>query len=457
MLHVASVILAAGKGTRMKSRLPKVLHKLCGKPMLAHVIWAACEAGIQKNIVVIGYEADMVRETIDSEIEWVYQSEQLGTGHAVMQAEPLLAGFSGSILILCGDTPLINATTLTQLVETHVKSQNAVTVLTAIIDDPTGYGRIVRGKNGKVREIVEQKDASPNQLKINEINTGIYCFTGQKLFTGLKKITPANAQGEYYLTDVLSVLKKNRELIGTMRVMDPLETMGINNRIQLAEAEKLLRKRILEKLMINGVTVIDPKNTYIDADTVIGQDSVIFPGTIIEGKCRLGENCQIGPYTHLKDVETGNAVRAKNSVIIESTIGNNVTVGPFAYIRPGTVLDDEVKVGDFVEIKKSVISKGSKVPHLSYIGDAEIGEKVNVGAGTITCNYDGSKKWKTVIGNNAFIGSNTNLIAPVEVGRDSLIGAGSTITRNVPDGALSVERSKQAIYPGWAARKNKKK
>lgn len=458
MTQIASVILAAGKGTRMKSHMPKVLHNVCGKPMLEYVIMAAQEAGGGRNVVVIGHEAEMVRESIGSTVEWAYQAEQLGTGHAVMQAENLLVDFDGSILILCGDTPLITAATLTRLISSHRESGRAATVLTAIMEDPGGYGRIVRDpKTDSVLEIVEHKDASSEQLEIKEINTGMYCFEGKRLFAVLTKITPANAQGEYYLTDVLAVLRTEGEQVGVVTVDDPQECMGINDRIQLAEAEKALRLRVMHRLMMDGVTILDPGTTYIDFEVTVGPDSVIYPGTIIEGRCRLGENCLIGPYTRLKDTETGNNVTVHSSIILESSVGNNVTVGPFAYIRPGTVLSDETKVGDFVEIKKSVIGRGSKVPHLSYVGDAVIGEKVNIGAGTITCNYDGTRKYGTVIGSNAFIGSNTNLVAPIEVGESAVVGAGSTLTKDVPDGALCVERSKQVTYPGWAARKNKKK
>lgn len=453
---IASIILAAGKGTRMKSRLPKVLHKVCGTPMLSQVIRAAVEAGVNRNVVVIGHEAEMVKQSIDNEVEWAYQMEQLGTGHAVMQAEKLLSNFDGRVLVLCGDTPLITSKAIADLIRTHENSGSAATVMTALMDDPTGYGRIIRDNTGQVQEIVEHKDSTVKQLKINEINTGIYCFEGQQLFDSLRKISPANAQGEYYLTDVLAIIRKSGELITASQVKDPMETMGINNRIQLAEAEKIMRCRILDQMMLSGVTVIDPQNTYIDREVVIGPDSVIYPGTFIEGSCRLGENCQIGPYSRLTDVKTGDSVIIQNSIILESIIGDNVIVGPYAYIRPGTVLGDNVKIGDFVEIKKSEIGNGSKVPHLSYIGDAIIGEKVNIGAGTITCNYDGAKKWKTTVGNGAFIGSNTNLVAPVEVGNGAIIGAGSTVTKNVPDEALCVERSKQTIYPEWVTRKNNK-
>lgn len=457
MAKVASIILAAGKGTRMKSQLPKVLHRVCGKPMLAHVIRAANDAEVNRNVVVIGHEADQVKETIGSDVQWVYQMEQLGTGHAVLQAETSLADFDGSILVLCGDTPLITSGTVKEIIRSHLSSGNAATVLTARMEDPSGYGRVIRDKKGQVLEIIEHKDAMPEQLKIKEVNTGIYCFQGQKLFASLKKITPSNAQGEYYLTDVLTVMRKNDERIGAVQVNDPLETMGINNRIQLAEAEKILRWRVLNQLMEDGVTIIDPQNTYIDQEAVIGSDSIIYPGTIVEGKCRLGEKCLIGPYARLKDVEGGDGVIVQNSIVLESSIGDGVTIGPFAYIRPGTVLSNGVKVGDFVEIKKTFIGKGSKVPHLSYIGDAEIGERVNIGAGTITCNYDGITKSKTVIGNDVFVGSNTNFVAPVKIGDNATIGAGSTITKNVPDGALGLERSKQVIYDKWVTRKNKKK
>jgi len=425
--------------------------------MLSYVIQAAGEAGVNRNIVIVGHEAETVRQTIGTGAEWATQPEQLGTGHAVMQAERLLSGFTGSVLVLCGDTPLITAETLALLMKSHLESGNAATVLTAVIDDPSGYGRIVRDDRGQVSKIVEHKDASADQLSIREINTGIYCFAGDKLFDSLKKINPANAQGEYYLTDVLAELANHGEQAGAVQAPDPAETMGINDRVQLAEAEKAVRRRTLDRFMREGVTIIDPQNTYIDSEVIIGPDSVVFPGTIIEGGCRLGDNCRIGPYSHLTSVEAGDGVAVQNSVIVESTIGNNVTVGPFSYIRPGTVLEDGVKVGDFVEIKKSIIGAGSKVPHLSYVGDAQVGERVNIGAGTITCNYDGVNKWQTVIGDDAFIGSNTNLVAPVKVGSNTVIGAGSTITKDVPDGALAVERAKQEIYPDRVARKNQKK
>lgn len=453
MNRLASIILAAGKGTRMKSRYPKVLHKVCGQPMVRHVTDAARDAGVEYNIVVIGHGAEAVKEVLAGQADFVVQAEQLGTGHAVMQAEEKLLEFSGDILVLCGDTPLVTSGTLCRLVAYHRDQGSAATVLTAELADPGAYGRIIRDENNQVARIVEQKDASAEELAVREINTGMYCFRASKLFRALKKITPANAQGEYYLTDVLEIFRSAGEQVAGIMVEDSSEIMGINNRLQLAEAEQAMRRRVLERLMLEGVTIKHPDSTYIDARAEIGPDTVIYPYTSIEGNCRIGENCRVGPGTRLVASEIGDEVTVQNSIILESTVGSGSVIGPFAYIRPETVLAEGVKVGDFVEIKKSVIGKGSKVPHLSYVGDSLVGEKVNIGAGTITCNYDGRKKSRTVIGDGAFIGSNTNLVAPVEIGAEAVTAAGSTITKRVPDGALAVERSKQVNLEGWAARK----
>jgi bifunctional UDP-N-acetylglucosamine pyrophosphorylase/glucosamine-1-phosphate N-acetyltransferase len=452
--RLASIILAAGKGTRMKSRYPKVLHKVCGQPMVRHVTDAARGAGVEYNIVVIGHGAEAVKEALAGQAEFVVQAEQLGTGHAVMQAEEKLLDFTGDILVLCGDTPLITSGTLSRLLTYHRDQGSAATVLTAELTDPGAYGRIIRDENNQVARIVEQKDASAEELAVREINTGMYCFNAPGLFAALKKITPANAQGEYYLTDVLEIFRSAGEKVAGIVVEDSSEIMGINNRLQLAEAEQAMRRRVLERFMLEGVTIKHPDSTYIDPRAEIGPDTVIYPYTSIEGNCRIGENCRIGPGTRLVAAEIGDEVTVQNSIILESTVGSGSAIGPFAYIRPETMLAEGVKVGDFVEIKKSVIGKGSKVPHLSYVGDSLVGEKVNIGAGTITCNYDGRKKSRTVIGDGAFIGSNTNLVAPVEIGADAVTAAGSTITKRVPDGALAVERSKQINLEGWAARKN---
>lgn len=456
MNRLASIILAAGKGTRMKSRYPKVLHKVCGLPMVKHVVDAARGAGVEHNIVVIGHGADAVREALAEQADFVVQAEQLGTGHAVIQAEEKLKDYSGDVLVLCGDTPLITALTLSQLVEYHREQGSAVTVLTAELADPGAYGRIIRDEKNEVARIVEQKDASPEELAVCEINTGMYCFNAPRLFAALKKITPANAQGEYYLTDVLEIFRANGEKVTGKIVAENNEIMGINNRIQLSEAEQIMRRRVLEYWMMEGVTVKHPDSTYIDTRAQIGPDTIIYPYTSIEGASRIGENCRIGPGSRLVAAELDDEVTVQNSIILQSAIGKGATIGPFAYIRPETVLAEGVKVGDFVEIKKSVIGKGSKVPHLSYVGDSQLGEKVNIGAGTITCNYDGLKKSRTIIGDGAFIGSNTNLVAPVEVGSNATTAAGSTITKSVPAGALAVERAKQVNLEGWAEGKKKK-
>lgn len=456
MNRLASIILAAGKGTRMKSRYPKVLHKVCGQPMVRHVVDAAREAGVDFNIVVIGHGAGSVKEALAGQADFVVQSEQLGTGHAVMQAEEKLKDFVGDILVLCGDTPLVTARTLKQLVDYHREQGGAATVLTAELADPGAYGRIIRDEENRVSRIVEQKDASPEERAVREINTGMYCFYAPKLFAALKKITPANAQGEYYLTDVLEIFRAGGEKVTGILVEDSCEIIGINNRLQLSEAEQVMRRRILERWMLDGVTIKQPDSTYIDSRAEIGADTIIYPYTSIEGACRIGENCRVGPGTRLIAAELGDEVIIQNSIIMQSTAGEGCVIGPYAYIRPETVLAEGVKIGDFVEVKKSVIGKGSKVPHLSYVGDSLVGEKVNIGAGTITCNYDGQKKSRTVIGDGAFIGSNTNLVAPVEVGVDAITAAGSTITKSVPDGALAVERAKQVNHEGWATRKKKK-
>ncbi|ADG81024.1 UDP-N-acetylglucosamine pyrophosphorylase [Thermincola potens JR] len=453
MLDVAAIILAAGKGTRMKSDLPKVLHKAAGEPMICHVLHAVSKAGIEKTVVIIGHGAEQVKELLGGQVEFALQAEQLGTGHAVMQTEEVLGSWSGDVLVLCGDTPLITSGTLKRLVTGHKTAGNTATVLTAILEDPSGYGRIIRGKSGDVEKIVEQKDASPEELRVKEINTGFYCFKARELYQALREITPVNAQGEYYLTDVLEIMKKKNLKVGAVTAEDSEEILGINNRSQLAQAEKVLRQRVAERHMLAGVTIIDPEATYIDSGVVIGTDTVIYPGSILEGDTQIGAGCIIGPNTRIVNSVLADNVNVQYSVILNAKVGAHTSIGPFAYLRPGTVLRENVKVGDFVEIKNSNIGAGSKVPHLSYVGDADVGEKVNIGAGTITCNYDGYKKSRTIIEDGAFIGSNTNLVAPVRVGKHAFTAAGSTITKDVPSEALSVERAKQVNYPNWASRK----
>lgn len=453
MQETVAVILAAGKGTRMKSALPKVLHAVGGQSMLRHVMTAAEQAGAKRTIVVVGFGGDQVQAEIGAAAEYVLQAEQLGTGHAMMQAQPALAGYTGTVLLLCGDTPLLTGNTLQQLVAAHQQSGAAATVLTAMPADATGYGRILRDKSGQVLGIVEQKDATPEQKQIGEINTGIYCFEAAPLFAALAGLTCNNAQQEYYLTDVLAILAQAGQRVGAVEVADFQETLGINSRLQLAEAEKILRQRKLLELMDSGVTVMDPASTFVDASVSIGEDTVLYPFTWLEGKTTIGRDCRIGPNSRIADSQLGDAVTLHFSYAHECKIADGVTVGPYVHLRPDAELAAGVKVGNFVEVKNSRVGVGSKLPHLSYIGDADIGSGVNIGCGTITVNYDGKKKHRTVVGDTAFVGCNSNLVAPVSVGAGSYIAAGSTITKDVPDGALGVGRARQANIAGWVEKK----
>lgn len=452
-MDLAAVILAAGKGTRMKSALPKVLHQVCGRPMLDHVINAVTKAGATKTVVIAGFGAQQVTDFVGGRATVVLQEEQLGTAHALLQAEDELTNFPGDLLVVCGDTPLLRYQTLADLAHYHRETGAAATLLTAEMENPTGYGRVIRAQGGSVDRIVEQKDATPEELKVKEINTGVYCFKVAGLFAALKEITPANAQGEYYLTDIIQILNRKNLTVQAVTLTDAREVQGINDRKQLSEAEKVLRQRVTEELMAQGVTILDPANTYIDEGVKIGQDSIILPFTFLQGETEIGSQCTIGPGCKIKNSTIGNGTEIQYSVVLDSTIGNHTSVGPYAYVRPGTVVGDQVKIGDFVEIKKSVIGNGSKIPHLSYVGDATIGKKVNVGAGTITCNYDGKNKYQTTLEDGAFIGSNTNLVAPVKVGEGAVIAAGSTITKDVPAGALGVARERQTNLADWARKR----
>ncbi|MHB8157228.1 MAG: bifunctional UDP-N-acetylglucosamine diphosphorylase/glucosamine-1-phosphate N-acetyltransferase GlmU [Desulfocucumaceae bacterium] len=452
-MTLSTVILAAGKGTRMKSHLPKVLHEICGAPLICHVLKAAQEAGSDRIVVVAGFGGDQVAGEIEGRGEVVFQQEQLGTAHALHQAAGPLEGFAGDILVLCGDTPLISSESLTRLVAAHRESSASATVLTAFLDSPAGYGRVIRSADGKVVRIVEQKDASPEELAVNEINTGIYCFSSEGLFGSLAQLKPDNAQGEYYLPDLIGLYVTQGKVVTAVSGADPVEIMGVNDRCQLALASQAMSRSINNRLMMSGVTLIDPSSVYIDEGVKIGRDTVVYPGTMIHGNTIIGEGCTIGPFTQIFSARIQANVTVRQSVIEDSDIGSDCLIGPYSYIRPGCVLKGQVKVGDFVELKKVEVGRGSKVPHLSYLGDASIGEKVNIGAGTITCNYDGEKKWLTVIGDNAFIGSNTNLVAPVKVGSGAVIGAGSTITKDVPDDALGVARDAQKNIPNWSRKK----
>lgn len=450
MSDLIAVILAAGKGTRMRSKYPKVLHKVGGKEMLQHVIDAATEAGADDKVVIVGHEAELVEAMVAGQGKIALQAEQLGTGHAVMQTKEALAGFTGTALILCGDTPLLDGAELKKFCEAHKASGAAATVLTAIMDDPTGYGRILRDSKGNVQGIVEQKDATAEQEAIKEINTGIYCMECPQMFDILATLTCDNAQGEYYLTDVLEKLNQAGQKVGGVATADSDMVMGINSRKQLSVAEGVMRQRILDKLMDAGVTIMDPASTFIEKSVKIGSDTIIYPYTWLEGSTEIGEDCEIGPNVRLTDVKVGNECHLQFLYGHECEVKNGVTAGPYVHLRPDTVISDKVKIGNFVEVKNSNIGAGTKLPHLTYIGDSDIGCGVNMGCGCITVNYDGKKKHRTVVGDNAFVGCNTNLVAPVTVGPDSYIGAGSTITKEVPQDALGIGRAKQKNIEGWA-------
>ncbi|KWW12456.1 MULTISPECIES: bifunctional UDP-N-acetylglucosamine diphosphorylase/glucosamine-1-phosphate N-acetyltransferase GlmU [Peribacillus] len=438
-----AIILAAGQGTRMKSKLYKVLHPVCGKPMVQHVIDHVNQLQIEDIVTVIGHGAEKVQDQLGDSCKYALQDQQLGTAHAVMQAESVLSGKSGTTLVICGDTPLIKAETMEELIALHERSQAKATILTAYADNPTGYGRVLRGEGGLVEKIVEHKDASDEERYVKEINTGTYCFDNQALFSALKKVSNENVQGEYYLPDVIEILKQEGETVTAFQSSDFEETLGVNDRVALSQAEQILRKRINESHMRNGVTIIDPLTTFIEANVQIGQDTVINPGSCIKGNSVIGQDCLIGPNTEISDCEIGDGTEIFQSVVHESRIGSAVKIGPFAHVRPHSDIHDSVKIGNFVEIKKAVFGNGSKASHLSYIGDAEVGENVNIGCGSITVNYDGKNKHLTKIEDNVFIGCNSNLVAPVTIGEGAYVAAGSTITQDVPQEALSVARARQ--------------
>ena len=451
-----AVVLAAGLGTRMKSKLPKVLHELVGVPMICHVINTLSEANINKIIVVVGHRGELVEKAIGQNCTIVCQQEQLGTGHALLQALPALSGCrEGDCLVVCGDTPLLKAHTLLELREKHRGAGASATVLTAILPDPEGYGRIIKGPDG-IQKIVEERDASAQEKMIREINTGTYCFNIESLKQELNALTPANSQGEYYLTDIIKNLAAKKQKIEAVLINDPAEALGINNRLQMAQAEAVLRHNLLEKHMLGGVTVIDPNHTYVEAGVKIGKDTILYPGTFLAGTTSIGEDCLIGPDTRIVDSRIADGVEIKYSYLTGARVADGCTIGPYSFLRPGSVLAAGVKVGGYVEVKNTSVGEGSKIPHLSYIGDSTIGQKVNVGAGTITCNYDGVAKHHTQIGDGAFIGSNTNLVAPISVGAGAYIGAGSTVTKDIPDGALAVERGKQRTIGNWQQSRNVK-
>ena len=450
-MGATALVLAAGEGTRMKSELPKVAHRILGVPLVTYVVNAAAEAGCDRIIAVTGHRAEVVEELL-ADAEFVRQDRQLGTGHAVMCARDALPA-SGSLLVLSGDTPLVRAGTLAALIGTRERAGAAVALLTANLEDPTGYGRIVRDGSGAVSAIVEQKDCTPEQASIREVNTGTYCFDVAALLAHLDRLDTDNAQGEFYLTDIIELFEQEGLGVVALPVEDSLETLGVNSRVQLAEAARVLQQRINTAHMLAGVTMTDPALVWIGPDVEIGQDTEVLPMTFLMGRTRIGFGVTLGPDTRVTDSVVSDGAVVDSSVLVGAEVGPGATVGPVAYLRPGTVLGPGAKAGTCVEIKNSSVGPGSKVPHLSYIGDATIGEGVNVGAGTITCNYDGFRKHVTVIEDGAFIGSDTMLVAPVRVGAGAVTAAASAISRDVGPGALAIERSEQREIEGWSARR----
>lgn len=416
MQDIIAIVMGAGKGKRMKSNKSKLVHKIYGKELIRRAVDTAQKADIKEIITVVGYKKEQVQEVLKDEVKYAVQEEMLGTGHAVMQAIGYLENKKGKVLVLNGDVPLLRPETLNKIIEKSIENKEYATLLTAVYDNPKGYGRIVRDEGGNIKAIIEEKDATEEQKEIKEINAGVYCFDIEELLKALKEITPNNAQGEYYLTDVIKIMNDKGLKTGAVIVEDNTEILGVNDRIQLEMLTRVLKLRINYEHMQNGVTIEDTATTYIYDDVKIGKDTVIHPNTTIKSGVTIGENCEIGPN---------------------------------AYIREGCNLADKVKIGSFVEVKKAIVGEGSKIPHLSYMGDCEIGEKCNVGCGTITCNYDGFNKSKTIIGNNSFIGSNTNLVAPVKLGDNTFVAAGSTITDDVPNDSLAIARERQVNKEGW--------
>jgi len=459
MIDTAVIIMAAGKGKRMKSNLPKVLHNLAGKPILNYVLDMVDQLEVKRKILIVGYKNDKIRELIGDKIEYVEQKEQLGTAHAVLQTKKLLSDFKGDVLILSGDVPFLTIKTLKKLLKYHQTNNFCCTLISTILKSPKakGYGRIIRDKKGEIKGIIEEVDLSADRKKITEVNSGIYCFNKDKLFRALEKITPDNKQGEYYLTDTVEILLKEGLTVGNIIVKNYSEILGINSRLDLTDASRKVYQKTLQDLMLQGVTIVDPNSTFIEQGVKIGQDTIIYPFTIIEKDTKIENSCLVGPYSHLINADIGKGVRVWASIIESSTVKEGANIGPYAHLRPETVVEKGAKIGNFVELKKTVMGEGSKASHLSYLGDATIGKKVNIGAGTITCNYDGEKKHKTVIEDGVFIGSNNSLVAPVKLGKDSYTGAGSTITEDVPAGNLAIARSRQKNISGWRKKKKEDK
>lgn len=444
-----AIVLAAGQGTRMKSKLYKVLHRICGKAMVDHVLTELEKDQIDEIVTIVGHGADKVEETLKKRTHYALQAEQLGTGHAVLQAEDLLGDKAGMTLITCGDTPLFTAKTFENLFEQHAKSNNSATVLTAKTVEPFGYGRVIRDQHGDVEKIVEQKDATPEEALVNEINTGVYCFDNKELFKALHKVTNDNAQGEYYLPDVIEILKSEGKQVGAYCMDEFEESMGVNDRVALAKATKVMQRRINELHMKNGVTIIDPDTTYIDVEVKIGSDTIIEPGVSLKGQTVIGSDCVIGANSELRDTILEDGVEVKASYLEGAYMHKNSNIGPYSHLRPQADIGEGVHIGNFVEVKKAKLGKNTKVSHLTYVGDATLGQEINVGCGTVFVNYDGQNKHHTNVGDYSFIGSGSNIIAPVEIEDHAYVAAGSTITDDVKSREMAIARGRQVNKAGY--------
>ncbi len=455
-MEAAAIVLAAGAGTRMKSKKPKVAHEVLGRPLVRWVVEAAKSAGASRVITVVGHEREQVIPLVEADTQVVVQEKRDGTAGAVLVCAEALADFDGSLVVLTGDSPLIKPETIARLAAVRDEHDAAVVVLTMKLDDPTGYGRIIRDAEGHVERIVEQKDATPEEAAVNECNSGFYCFDARALFEALSQVNDDNAQGELYLTDVLEICRRAGRAVLALPTDDATECLGVNSRVQLAEATKAMQRRINHAHMMAGVTMTDPDQVWIGPDVAIEADVELLPQTFLMGETTVGADSVIGPNSRLSDTKVGRGCVIEETVAIEAQLDDAATAGPRAYLRPGTHLCEGAKAGTHVEIKKSTIGAGSKVPHLSYIGDTTMGAGVNIGAGSITCNYDGKKKWPTVIGDDAFIGSDTMMVAPVTIGAGAIIGAASCITKEVQPDALALTRPEQVEIPGWAAKKRAK-
>lgn len=454
-MNFKAIILAAGKGTRMKSKYPKVIHKVCGKEMVNHVISVSKNSGVNDIVVILGHESEVVKDRLPEGSMIAMQTEQLGTGHAVMMAKEYIND-NDTIVVLCGDTPLVKEETLKRLFDYHIENNYHATVLTTVVENPTGYGRIIRDENNDLLKIVEQKDANEEEKKSKEINSGIYCFNGKSLRESLDLLDNNNAQGEYYLTDTIKIMRDKGQKVGAFEGSTIEELMGVNSRVELSKAEEIMRRRINESHMVNGVTIIDTNSTYIESDVKIGNDTVIYPGVMLSGNTEIGSECIIGMNSSITNSIIGNGTEVLNSTVVDSKVGENTNVGPYAYLRPKSNIGNNVKIGDFVEVKNATIEDNSKASHLSYIGDAHVGKNVNIGCGVVFVNYDGKNKFKSIVKDDAFIGSNSNLVAPVTVEEKGYVATGSTITDSVPEGALAVARARQVNKEGWVEKKDQR-